>query len=100
LLTQYIGSILIALLACEGFLLFISQTVREIALYFSPQRTAAFQSDIAWNRWISTLVTTGVYFCVAFLLARWLYPAFSTDLGVGGPEAESDAQPQIEKGII
>jgi hypothetical protein len=91
LLTQYIGSILIALLGCQALVVLLTTAVRTGFWYFETQRrqsvlgepSALFPSDTL----ILSGVTVAVYLLTAYALARWLYPAATL------PPPEADSEP-------
>jgi hypothetical protein len=83
LLTEYIGSILIALLALQAAVEFITTVVRTGFWFFNQPHTKSVlgRSSSAPFRW-DTLIFDGVkialYLLTAYGLARWLYPDSAT----------------------
>ena len=78
LLTQYIGSILIALLGCQALVVLVTTVVRTATQYVDQQhnQSVLVLSTVRfdWNTVILAAVTIALYLFTAYLLARWLYP--------------------------
>jgi len=78
LLTQYIGAILTALLACQAIIVVIAAVIRDGLWYIGQRRAQSVlegsRVSFPWENMISTLVTAALYVLTAYLLARWLYP--------------------------
>jgi hypothetical protein len=82
LLTQYIGSILVALLAWQGAVEVITTTVRTGFWFASHHHSESVfggssRSPFPWDNLIYSAVTVALYLLTAYALARWLYPAAS-----------------------
>jgi len=83
LLTQYIGAMVIALVAAEGFKQLILIVVLPLNLYLmqivnSPRRGSSVLGPAPrlWDAWpvsIGSAVEGVLAFAVAYLLLRWLY---------------------------
>lgn len=88
LLTQYIGSILVALLGWQAGVEVITGVVRNGFWFVNHQRTQSVLgpsgTPFPWDNLIFSAVTAVLYLLTAYLLARWLYPATA-------PPAVSDA---------
>ena len=82
LLTQYIGSILIALLFWQAAIEVITTIVRT-GFWVSNHRHAesvfggSSSTPFPWDNLIFSAVTIALYLLTAFGLARWLYPSAS-----------------------
>jgi ABC-type spermidine/putrescine transport system permease subunit I len=93
LLTQYIGSILVALLVLQATIELITTAVRT-GFWFSNHRHTesvfggSSSSPFPWDSLIYAAVTIALYLLTAYGLARWLYPAASP---IAQGEAESDS---------
>jgi hypothetical protein len=81
LLTQYIGSILIALLVWQAAIEIVSIVVRSGFWYFKQRhgQSVLLPSGITypWDSLIFAAVTAGLYLATSYLLARWLYPGIA-----------------------
>jgi len=79
LLTQYIGSILIALLACQAVVTLITSVIQNVSWYVNDQRThsvlGAPYTSFPWERVIFSVVNIGLFVVAAHFLAAWLHPA-------------------------
>ena len=81
LLTEYIGAMLVALLAVQAIIVFISMLARQITWYLSHATNegvfggghANIYTPLAWNDVIRSLVSIALYLLTAYLLAHWLY---------------------------
>ena len=76
LLTDYIGAILIALLATQAIIVFFTALVQQISYYthFAEHSLTgpAFRSS-HWEPVLTSLVRIVLYLLTAYLLVRWLY---------------------------
>jgi hypothetical protein len=91
--TQYIGSILVALLAWQAAIEIITiaarsgfwgyNHLREHPVLGGSQRPA-----YPWDNLVFTVVTIVLYLAAAYALARWLYP--STEKSASKDEPSSD----------
>ena len=100
LLTQYIGSSLIALLIWQGVFEFITTAVRSMFWSYSHRNTGSLLSESSskfpWDNIVFTGVTIALYLLTAYALARWLFPEFfvpaaaepKNDNDGGGPELQ------------
>ncbi|HTW30544.1 MAG TPA: hypothetical protein VMD76_02635 [Candidatus Sulfotelmatobacter sp.] len=80
LLTQYIGSILIALLAVQALAELITTVVWTGFWVFNHSRAdsvlgGSSSAPFRWENLISDGVKIALYFLTAYGLARWLYAA-------------------------
>jgi hypothetical protein len=101
LLTQYIGSILVALLVWQAVVEIVSTIVRSGFWYFNQRHSqsvlAPSETPYPWDRFIFAAVTVGLYLVTSYSLARWLYPAIApavTETPTETPEespSQSDA---------
>lgn len=94
LLTQYIGTVLIALLACNAVITLVSTILRNIGWSIRHQHlgsVVAASDPFNYGNLVFSLVTILLYLLVAYLLSRWLFPSASplvtegTDNPSGGP---------------
>jgi hypothetical protein len=82
LLTQYIGSILVALLVWQAAIEVITTAVRT-GFWFSSHRPTgsvfggSSRPPFPWDNLIFAAVTVALYLLTAYGLARWLYPSAS-----------------------
>jgi ABC-type sulfate transport system permease component len=76
LLTDYIGAILIALLASQAIIVFFAALVQQISYYthFAEHSLTgpAYRSS-HWEPVLTSLVRIVLYLLTAYLLVRWLY---------------------------
>jgi len=85
LLTQYIGSILIALLLMQAVIEAILRVVR-IASWFTSQShsrsllSGSPTSEFPWDGLVFSLVTMALYSVTGYALARWLFFAKSSSI--------------------
>ena len=79
LLTEYIGAILIALLGWEASIVLISTLLRDLLSYCYRSRSRGVLGDtpssFTWDGLVFSVVSAALYLLLAYLLARWLYPA-------------------------
>lgn len=80
LLTQYIGSILIALLVIQAGTAAVNRIGRIGLWLFSRGRSAsvlrgASGVPFAWDYLLESIVSIALYLAAAYWLAAWLYPA-------------------------
>ena len=79
LLTQYIGSILVALLACNAVVTLTTTFVRDVFWVINDQRTRSVLGSLhppfPWDNVVASAVTVALYLLIAYSLARWLHPA-------------------------
>jgi hypothetical protein len=99
LLTDYIGAILIALLATQAIIVFLTALVQQISYYthFAEHSLTgpAFRSS-HWEPVLTSLVRIALYLLTAYLLVRWLYgsgPAGSASTNNTSSQAKRTAQP-------
>lgn len=79
LLTQYIGSILIALLVLQAASEVVIRAVQTGVWFFNLQHSESVfggstRAPFPWDRLIFSAVTTALYLLTAYTLARWLFP--------------------------
>ena len=91
LLTQYIGSILIALLGCQALVVLVTTVVSTASRYVDQQRNQSVlvpsRISVDWDSVVLAGVAIALYLFSAYLLARWLYP---TAQPPSASEAEGD----------
>lgn len=93
LLTQYIGSILVALLVWQAAIEVITTAVRT-GYWFSNHRHTesvfgeSSRAPFPWDNLIFSAVTVALYLLTAYGLARWLYPPQPI-----APETEEESAP-------
>ena len=81
LLTQYIGSILVALLVWQAAIEVITTAVRTGFWFSNHRHTESVlgggfsRAPFPWDNLIFSAVTVALYLLTAYGLARWLYPA-------------------------
>jgi hypothetical protein len=99
LLTDYIGAILIALLATQAIIVFFTALVQQISYYthFAEHSLTgpAFRSS-HWEPVLTSLVRIVLYLLTAYLLVRWLYgsgPAGSATTNNTSSQAKGTAHP-------
>jgi H+/Cl- antiporter ClcA len=85
--TQYIGSILIALIAGNAVATLTTSFVRNIFWVINDQRTRSVLGSshppFPWDNLIYSASTVLLYLLIAYSLARWLYPAAATATAEG-----------------
>lgn len=97
LMTQYIGSILIALLVWQAAVEVVTRIVR-IGFWFSydhhTQSVLGGSSDapFRWDSLALSAVSAALYLLVAYGLARWLYPPATP---IAPTEAQSLSAPDL-----
>ncbi len=101
LLTQYIGSILIALFIWQAAIELILTAVRTgfWAYDYSRHRSVFGGYDgspYPWDNLILAAVTVILYLLAAFVLARWLFPPASTGTNPESNES-SEVQPETHE---
>jgi hypothetical protein len=78
LLTKYMGSILVALLAWQALIELIQTVLRTTFWFISDQRgrsvLGSSHTPFPWENLVFSAVTMLLYLLVAYFLARWLYP--------------------------
>jgi len=97
LLTQYIGSILVALLGWQAMVEIISTVVRSAFWYFNERHSQFVLSGspgapYRWDSLIFSAVTVVLYLLTAYALARWLYPSASPPTLTEAAEEQSPDQ--------
>jgi uncharacterized membrane protein len=96
LLTQYIGSILVALLALQALIEIVAMIFRIASWPFNYRRSVSLGSPLLfpWDSLIFSLVSVALYVLIAYVLARWLYPqATPDDTETGVPLQSETEQP-------
>lgn len=94
LLTQYIGSILVALIASNAVATLTTSFVRNVFWVINDQRTRSVLGSshppFPWDDLIYSAATIFLYLAIAYSLARWLYPGavVETDEGAEEPWGE------------
>lgn len=78
LLTEYIGSILIALLLWGAMSEFITRVIRIVSWTFNHRHQESVlgiwsATPFAWDHLLATAVTIALYLGAAYALAKWLY---------------------------
>ncbi len=97
LLTQYIGSILVALLACNAVITLTTYLVQAAFWVFNDQRTRSVlgssRPPYPWDNLVYSAATVILYLATAYYLARWLYQgtAGSAEPPIGEPPADEAA---------
>ena len=96
LLTQYIGSILVALLVWQAAIEVITIVVRTGFWFYNYRHTESVLGGSSgtpypWDNLIFAAVTVAVYLLTAYGLARWLYPVASSTAHVD-TEGESPTE--------
>jgi hypothetical protein len=82
---QYIGAIVIGLLAYQGLASLISAVISPIVVFvanFSERTLSSEKPVITWMQLLPNLVHAALALTLAFLLLRWLYmstPAIATE---------------------
>jgi hypothetical protein len=94
LLTQYIGSILVALLVCQALIEMVVTVVRNGFWFFNSRRSAPVSSGTPypWDNLIFSLVSAALYLLIAYLMARWLYPHTRSDDTETGVHLKSETE--------
>lgn len=94
LLTEYIGAILIALLACQAVIVLATSVVRDLLWYFYDSRDAGVlaytRRPFRWDNFVFSVTSAALYLLLAYFLARWLYPATSQSTEAERPPDESE----------
>jgi hypothetical protein len=78
---QYIGAIVIGLLAFQGIQHLIAAVSNAVALLTSPQTRSALGYDrhaIPWDRLLPNFIQAALAFALAYTMLRWLYGDRST----------------------
>ena len=99
LLTQYIGSILVALLVWQAAIEVVTTAVRTGFWISSHSHSESVfggssSTPFPWDNLIFSAVTVALYSLTAYGLARWLYP---TTLPAAKEEPESEPSDQPEQ---
>ena len=100
LLTQYIGSILVALLVWRAAVEVITQVVRA-GYWFVNRRHGqsaleeSYGTLFPWENLILSAVTIALHLLAAYALARWLYPATAstTPVDAAGETSPDQTEP-------
>ncbi len=78
LLTKYIGSILVALLAWQALVVLIETVLRAAFWLINNQHgqsvLGSSHTPFPWDNVVFSAVTLLLYLLLAYFLARWLYP--------------------------
>jgi|ERR1700739_1812916 hypothetical protein len=100
LLTQYIGAIVIGLVAAQGVIEAMGVATLPLRWYLGSHN-AKTQSVLfneqpralpfPWESTLSGLTTVLLYFAASFLIAQWLFPA---DLTTDSSQKEETPEPQ------
>jgi hypothetical protein len=95
--TQYIGSILVALLVWQAAIEIVTTVVRTGFWYFNQRHSQSVLvpsgTPYPWENLVFSVVTVALYLLTAYALALWLYPAT-----VPAAVAETSEQPQDQPG--
>ena len=96
LLTQYIGSILIALLIAQGASELFTAAVRTGFWFYENSRSQSVlarpsTAPFRWHNLIFEGVTTALYLLTAYGIARWLY---SVPSSTPQSDSEDDSYPE------
>jgi hypothetical protein len=80
LLTQHVGSILVALLVWQAAIEVLARVVRIGFWFFNHLHTESVlegssRARFPWDTFIFSDVTVALYLLTAYGLVRWLYPA-------------------------
>jgi len=90
--TQYIGSILVALLVWQAAIEIVTTVVRSGFWYFDQRhgRSVLVPSGTPypWDNFVFSAVTVALYLLTAYALALWLYPTSAP-----GAVAETSEEP-------
>jgi hypothetical protein len=98
LLTQYIGSILVALLVWQAAVAVVTEVVRT-GFWFANHlhNDSVFGSSSAssypWDNFVFSTVTVALYLLTAYALARWLYSAPITKTETDGKSSSDQSEP-------
>jgi hypothetical protein len=97
LLTEYIGSILVALLGCQAIIVLATAVLRDLLWYcYSSRSTGVFRDTrppFQWDSLVFSAVSAALYLLFAYLLARWLYlPKAPTLLTADEPSPDESQQ--------
>lgn len=95
LLTQYIGSILIALLVWQAAVQFITIAVQSGFWLYNSRKAGSVlvpsNPEFPWYSIVVTGITIALYLLVAYVLARWLFPeVFGVKTSPAKDEPQSD----------
>ena len=82
LLTQYIGAIVVAFMLVDGISSTIAAIVSTATTVYLRSRVGSFPEEmgaqvektLSYGSLIATAIRAVLFFGVAFLLVRWLYP--------------------------
>jgi hypothetical protein len=98
LLTQYIGSILVALIACNAVITLTTSFVRDVFWVINDQRTQSVLGSshppFPWDDLVYSAATISLYLLIAYSLARWLFAAAAVAADQGG-----EAPPTEQAGL-
>jgi hypothetical protein len=76
--TQYIGSILVALLVWQAAIEIVTTVVRSGFWYFNQRHSRSVLvpsgTPYPWDNFVFSAVTVALYLLTAYALALWLYP--------------------------
>jgi hypothetical protein len=93
LLTQYIGTVVIALLGCNAAITLITTILQDVFWFVRHQR---LQSEMGasdpfrYDDLAYSVLTVLLYLSVAYLLSRWLFPLPSPSGVAEGADDLSD----------
>lgn len=101
LLTKYIGSILVALIACNAVATLVTSAARALSwVVIDQSKRSVFgssHSPYPWGDLVYSALTIALYLLAAYGLARWLYPADPPPVplvgGEGGPSQDQSGTP-------
>jgi hypothetical protein len=92
LLTKYIGSILVALLAWQALVVLIETVLRTSFWFINNQRDHSIlgssRAPLPWDNLVFSAVTVLLYLLLAYFLVRWLYPVDPSPSSLADDEAE------------
>jgi hypothetical protein len=92
--TQYIGSILVALLVWQAAIEIVTTVVRSGFWYFNQRHSQSVLvpsgTPYPWDNFIFSAVTVALYVLAAYALARWVYPATAPAAASEEPPGQPD----------
>lgn len=93
LLTEYIGSILIALLLWNALTEFVTRVSRIVSWIFNHRHQESVlgiwsTTPFAWDRLLFSAVTIALYLGTGYALAKWLY-AHGVAIEIPKPPSEA-----------
>jgi hypothetical protein len=96
LLTEYIGSILVALLGCQAIIVVATSILRDLLWYWYRSRAgilADTRPPFPWDNFVFSATSVVLYLLIAYLLARWLYLVPPSQLTETEPPLDESEQP-------